>query len=129
MASRSTLLPLVSAQEPGNIFNFLMSDGDHLIVGCWPGSRPGSSVFNGLHYIVREYPFGAAHLSDCDYGIDFSTVTTPDDRVAVIATKPLTANEQWTEMQRGELLLFHHGRPFKSAEECAGLPAEAKPAD
>ena len=51
----------------------------------------------GLHYTVREPPFTVAHLTDVDLTIDFAAVTTPDDRVAVIATCPLTDNEEWHE--------------------------------
>ena len=41
--------------------------------------------------------------------MDFNALTTPDDKVAVIATTPLTDNEKWTEMRPGELLAFRHG--------------------
>jgi Cd2+/Zn2+-exporting ATPase len=35
----------------------------------------------------------------------------PDDKVAVIATQPLTDNETWAAMRPGELLVFQHGEP------------------
>jgi glutamine amidotransferase len=41
-------------------------------------------------------PFDTAKLSDEDVSVDFSQVTTPNDRVAIIVTQPLTTNEQWT---------------------------------
>jgi len=41
--------------------------------------------------------------------VDFSQVTTPQDRVAVIVTQPLTTNEQWTAFAPGELKLFVDG--------------------
>ena len=44
--------------------------------------------------------------------IDFSDVTTPQDRVAVIATLPLTTNEQWTAFASGELRTFVDGTPL-----------------
>ena len=44
-----------------------------------------------------------------DLDIDFSHYATPDDRVAVIATEPLTDNEQWTAFTSGELLGFEDG--------------------
>ncbi len=50
-------------------------------------------------------------LIDADLSIDFAQVTTPDDRVAVIATAPLTDNETWTQFAPGELIMFEHGRP------------------
>jgi hypothetical protein len=41
--------------------------------------------------------------------VDFANYTTPDDRVAVIATQPLTDNEVWTRLQPGELVMFRDG--------------------
>ena len=80
-------------------FNFLLSDGDHLFAHC--STR--------LCYIVRQAPFPVAHLADDDVTVDFNTVTTPEDRVAVIATTPLTDNETWTPMAPGTLLAFRLG--------------------
>jgi predicted glutamine amidotransferase len=92
------------------ILNFLLACGPHIqFAYSWPGARPGSLIWNGLHYLVREPPFGTAHLSDCDYTIDFSAVTKEDDRVAVIATAPLTDDEVWVEIDRGQLILFDDG--------------------
>ena len=61
--------------------------------------------------MVRQFPFVTACLSDEDLTIDFSEVTTPQDRVAVIVTQPLTTNETWTAFQPGELMLFVDGKP------------------
>jgi glutamine amidotransferase len=41
--------------------------------------------------------------------MDFSEVTTPQDRVAVIATTPLTDNETWTPITPGTLVSFYEG--------------------
>ncbi len=40
-------------------------------------------------------------------------MTTPEDRVAVITTEPLTHNETWIAYQPGEMILFQHGKPIK----------------
>jgi len=80
-------------------FNFLLSNGDFLFAHC----------ASKLSYIIRQAPFSVAHLKDQDVSIDFSEVTTDNDRVAVIATTPLTDNEQWTALQPGSLALFVHG--------------------
>jgi glutamine amidotransferase len=82
-------------------FNFMLSNGERLYVHC--SSR--------LAYIIRQAPFAVAHLSDQDLSVDFSQVTTARDRVAVIATLPLTDNETWNEMTPGSLLAFRHGAP------------------
>ncbi len=81
------------------IFNYLLSNGSSLFAHC----------STELSYIVRRAPFTAAHLTDEDVMVDFSQVTTPNDRVAVIATRPLTGNENWASMQRGALWMFHDG--------------------
>ena len=71
-------------------------------------------------YIVRQAPFAMAHLRDQDLSIDFSAVTTLEDRVAVIATVPLTDNERWTTMPNGSLWLFEEGAPVGHEMTVAG---------
>ena len=113
------LVEIVDHDHDGTILNFLLSCGEHLqFAYSWPGSRPGSKVWNGLHYCIREPPFKKAALTDCDYEVDFAEMTNEDDRVAVIATKPLTLNEEWVEFERGELILFDDGLPLRQTEEC-----------
>ena len=80
-------------------FNFLLSNGDILVARC----------STELHYLVRQHPFDKAQLKDLDVTVDFNQVTTPNDRVAVIATEPLTRNERWTRIEPGECLVFHNG--------------------
>lgn len=80
-------------------FNYLMSNGECLFAHC----------STDLHYIIRQAPFTTAHLIDKDISIDFSEVTNLDDRVAVIATLPLTDNEVWKKMEKNELLMFYEG--------------------
>lgn len=86
-------------------FNFCLSNGQALF----------SYAITKLHWLVREYPFQPAQLIDLDVEVDFSEVTTADDRVAVITTEPLTQNEVWQAYQPGEMILFQHGRPIRSA--------------
>jgi predicted glutamine amidotransferase len=84
----------------GGTFNFLLGDGRHLYARC--ATR--------LAYIIRKAPFGLASLADADVRIDFSTVTTPRDRVVVVATCPLTTNEAWNLGRSGELWVFDRGK-------------------
>jgi glutamine amidotransferase len=83
-------------------FNYMLSNGEYLFAHC----------STSLAYIVRQAPFAVAHLKDQDFAVDFSRVTTPQDRVAVIATEPLTDNEQWTQFAAGQLTVFHQGAPL-----------------
>jgi predicted glutamine amidotransferase len=48
-------------------------------------------------------------MVDEDVAVDFGEVTTPDDRVAVIATLPLTDNGSWVALQPGEMAVFQNG--------------------
>ena len=91
-------------------FNYLLSNGDCLFAHC----------STQLSYIIRQAPFTIAHLRDQDLTVDFSDVTTPSDRVAVIATVPLTDNEQWTTMPNGSLWLFEDGAPVEHRLTVAG---------
>jgi len=110
---------IVDHDREETILNFLLTCGEHVqFAYSWPGSRPGSKVWNGLHYVIREPPFKMAALSDCDYEVDFEQLTSDDDRVAIIATKPLTLNEEWVEFERGELILFDNGLPHLSPDDC-----------
>lgn len=84
-------------------FNFLLSNGDSLF----------AHRTTELHYIIRQAPFPVAHLMDEDMTVDFSEVTTPNDRVAVIVTKPLTDNETWHPLPVGCVTRFHNGAPVE----------------
>lgn len=91
-------------------FNYLLSNGECLFAHC----------ATKLAWIVRQAPFSVAHLRDQDIAVDFSAVTTPDDRVALVATAPLTDNEAWTAIDAGTLVLFADGVPVASAATRTG---------
>ena len=82
------------------MFNFILSDGRVMYAHA-------STL---LYYITRQPPFGQAHLIDEDMAIDFAKVTTPNDRVTVITTLPLTDNETWQQFACDELIMFDHGK-------------------
>jgi glutamine amidotransferase len=102
---RAALAELVAEIAAHGTFNMMLSSGAELIAHC----------STKLYYLVRRYPFETAQLSDEDVSVDFSQVTTPNDRVAIIVTEPLTTNEHWTAFQPGELLLFTDGLPERQA--------------
>mmetsp|Transcript_9676 Transcript_9676/g.17518 ORF Transcript_9676/g.17518 Transcript_9676/m.17518 type:complete len:521 (+) Transcript_9676:386-1948(+) len=113
---------IVKGQERETIFNFLLGCGQfNMFAFSWPGSREGSKVWNGLHYVVRYPPFTSAKLKDVDYAVDFNETNDENDRVAIIATKPLTHGENWKEMERGQLLMFDKGLPYSRPYECADI--------
>jgi glutamine amidotransferase len=59
---------------------------------------------------VRKALFKQATLADDDLTVDFAAVTTPRDRVAIIATAPLTRDETWTMGRPGEMWVFRRGQ-------------------
>lgn len=81
------------------IFNMLLSDGEYVMCYCT----------NNLSWITRRAPFGKARLIDEDMVVDFNEETSATDVVTVIATRPLTNNEQWIRMQEGEFCVFYFG--------------------
>jgi glutamine amidotransferase len=99
-----TLRELLPQPARHGTFNVLLSNGQAL----WAHGT------TKLWSVERAHPFTAATLADEDLSVDFAAHTTPQDRVAVVATEPLTANETWVPFAPGELLLFvggvQHGR-------------------
>ncbi len=98
---RAAIAQVTGELAQHGLFNYLLSNGETLFAHC----------ADKLCYVLRHAPFADAHLIDQDVSVDFSELTTPDDKVAVIATVPLTDNEVWTAMQPGQLLMFRHGAP------------------
>ncbi len=90
------------------VFNLILSDGVYLFAYC----------SNNLHWITRKAPFGQASLIDADVAVDFKEVTTSNDIVTVIATQPLTGNEQWQKMSATDWHLFNHGVAVASRSSC-----------
>ncbi|MBS0441381.1 MAG: class II glutamine amidotransferase [Proteobacteria bacterium] len=95
----ATLRELVPGIEAHGSFNFMLSNGQALWAHC----------STKLHWLVREHPFRSARLADEDLSVDFSALTTPSDRVAVVVTEPLTADERWNPLAPGELAVFRDG--------------------
>jgi glutamine amidotransferase len=98
-----TLAELVPTIAAHGTFNFLLSNGDALWAHC--STR--------LHYVLRQHPFAHAQLQDDDLTVNFAEHTTPQDRVAVVVTEPLTTDEAWVAMASGELIAFRRGQPMR----------------
>jgi glutamine amidotransferase len=96
-----TLRELTAVLAAHGTFNMLLSNGRAL----W---AHGSTH---LYWLQRRHPFAHATLRDEDLSVDFARNTTPNDRVSVIATEPLTANEEWVPFAPGELRVFVDGEP------------------
>jgi glutamine amidotransferase len=102
--SRSELAAAIAAHA-GRIgkhgsLNMLLGDGHQLYARC----------ATKLHYLIRQAPFRKATLADEDVCVDFAALTTPRDRVAVIATSPLTRDETWISGEPNTLWVFRRGK-------------------
>ena len=95
-----TLRELLPQPASHGNFNLLLSNGQALWAHC--SSR--------LHFLERAHPFGHATLSDEDVTVNFAAHTTPEDRVAVVATEPMTRDEAWAPIAAGTLHTFVDGR-------------------
>ena len=102
-----TLRELLPVPAAHGSFNVLLSNGQAL--WAYGATQPGSTK---LYSVERQHPFTAATLADEDLSVNFADHTSPSDRVAVVATEPLTANESWRPFAPGELRVFCAGRPW-----------------
>ena len=89
------------------VFNIIITNGECLFAYC----------SNNLHWITRKAPFGKANLIDAEVEVNFNQVTTDKDIVTVIATQPLTDNEDWHKMTKGQWHLFKLGCSVASGQE------------
>jgi predicted glutamine amidotransferase len=108
-ATLTELAPQVAAH---GTFNFMLSNGQALWTHC----------STQLHYVVRRHSLRRARLHDEDLSVDFAEQASPADRVSVIVTEPLTADEPWTAFAPGELKVFVGGEPVATCCDArAGL--------
>jgi len=100
-----TLGELVPHIAKYGTFNFLMSNGQAL----W------AHASTKLHYVLRQHPFSEVHLKDDDLKVDLASLNSPQDRLAIVVTEPLTHNENWVAIAPGELQVFVDGDILRSS--------------
>lgn len=86
------------------LFNCLLSNGEWLL----------SYATTLLFYVTRRAPFGLATLIDAEVDtdnltIDFAQVNNSDDVITIIATTPLTSDEDWQQLAINECVIFAEG--------------------
>ncbi len=81
------------------VFNMMLSDGNFLMSFC----------SSKLYWITRQAPFNQASLKDTELTVNFAKETTLQDMVTIIATEPLTQDEQWQPYATGEFRTFLNG--------------------
>jgi len=85
--------------EQHGTFNFLLSNGEFLFTHCT----------TLLAHVERRYPFTTVTLTDKDLSLDLSQHHDEKDQMILVATKPLTINEDWKVYQPGESRMFKEG--------------------
>ena len=96
--------------ELSHVFNFLMSDGEHLYAFR---SSSGS-----LYYTVRVPPHrGLVKLVDEDFEVDLSGMKGEDEIATILATRELTVREDWISLPPERLMIFRDGLPHLTREE------------
>jgi predicted glutamine amidotransferase len=88
------------------VFNYLLSNGQSMFAHC--STR--------LWYLVRQWPFSNAQLVDADLSMDFAQTNTSNDCLCIIATQPLTRNEDWQQLDAGQLLWIEGGHIVRRAQ-------------
>ena len=108
-----TLRELVPQVAKHGTFNFLLSNGQAL----W------AHASTKLHYVLRAHPFPHVHLKDEDLTVNLAELNSPEDRLAIVVTEPLTTGEDWVAMAPGQLQVFVDGVPTACSGFCNGQPA------
>lgn len=80
-------------------FNIILSNGEWLYTFC----------STHLAYVERQYPFQEIEFIDTETSVDLSIHNDQDDRMVIIATHPLTRNENWNVYNPGQSRLFCNG--------------------
>jgi len=96
-----TLRELVPQIAKHGSFNFLLSNGQAL----W------AHATTKLHYVLRAHPFHQVHLKDDDVTVNLAQLNSPEDRLVIVVTEPLTTDEDWVAMLPGQLMVFVDGLP------------------
>lgn len=107
-----TVFELANDLGRDGIFNVLISDGRFLFARCG----------DNLVHIVRHFPLGQATLADEELRVDYAQVLRGPGSVAVVATSPLTRDEEWVRATPGTLWVFRDGELVRTFE---GLPEAA----
>lgn len=81
------------------VFNMLLCDSKYLYAHC----------STKLVWVTRKAPFGKAKLVDEEITIDFQHQLSPKDVITILATAPLTDNEEWQRAHKGDFLIFKDG--------------------
>jgi predicted glutamine amidotransferase len=69
-------------------FNYLLSNGIYLF----------AYGDNSLYFTKRQAPFIEVTLKDTQHSLDLNEIKEPNEKAVLIATEPLTQNENWEKL-------------------------------
>lgn len=107
-----TLRELVPQIAKYGTFNFLLSNGQAL----W------AHATTKLQYVLRCHPFRQVHLKDEDVCVNLAELNSPQDRLVIVVTEPLTTDEDWVAMAPGVLNVFVDGALLEGAVVAVNPP-------
>jgi len=81
------------------VYNMIFSDSFYTYAYCT----------TKLCWLTRRPPFSTATLQDVDVTLDFKLKDTQVTAGTIIATEPLTGDEEWTHFEPGEFIAFKDG--------------------
>jgi glutamine amidotransferase len=81
------------------IFNFLLSDAEFLY----------AHRSTRLSYVSRQYFSASECLRSEELTIRLAEPRSESQRLALVATEPLTSNEEWVSLPAGEVVVFRKG--------------------
>lgn len=82
-------------------FNFLLANKEYLF----------AFGDNALFFVLRKAPFQDVTLKDEEYSLNLARIKASDEKAVVIATEPLTINEDWRKITG--LKVFKNGQEIK----------------
>jgi predicted glutamine amidotransferase len=104
-------------------FNIVLSNGEYLFLHC----------SSKLYTLTRQHPFPVAQLVDCDMRLDLNALNASTDRITIVATEPLTADEPWHALATGTTLAIKDGaivwRHHNASTNAFPVPGECELAD
>lgn len=119
-AIAQALVPINARIAKYGNFNYLLTNGEAMFAHC----------SSKLYALQRQHPFPCARLVDCELSVDLSALNLVDDRMVVIATEPLTLEEDWRSFETGETKVFVDGHevwsqtdPFTASFPLCRTPA------
>jgi predicted glutamine amidotransferase len=104
---RAAIAALSKQIAEHGVWNMLLSDGRLLY--CFRSTH--------LAVLTRRAPFGKATLVDEDLTVDFAQEASLSDVVTIVATRPLTRDEAWSQIAKGCLAVFRDGEMIAGALE------------